>query len=334
MMLPYSVRLMCLCLEMLFLVNLAASALVLGLSGTVAKAAGRMNPHHAARWFLSLRLLPFTLSLLLTATLCVPSYLRYEQNTGREDLGLFCIAAALMGLGLVLTSVVRGALALVQGHRISRVSRMARGTQPMQPRRVADTEICVTEGNAGEPLMALVGVFRPRVLVSRRLLQALTAPQLEAALRHERAHQISQDNLKRLLMAVLPGIAPGMIRFKGGLAAVEAQWERFAELAADDYAAGGRADRSLALAETLVKVARLGNCAPPMPLASSLSAANRQLAFRVERLMSVPCGVPLRKSRGALAWRYLLLLSGMMGLLVMLPKIFSPLYPLLESLLH
>jgi hypothetical protein len=29
-----------------------------------------------------------------------------------------------------------------------------------------------------------------------------------------------------------------------------------------------------------------------------------------------------------------LLLSGMMGLLVMLPKIFYPLYPLLESLLH
>jgi hypothetical protein len=329
--LPYSVRLMCLCLEMLFLVNLATSAIVLGLSGTVAKAAGRMNPHHAARWFLSLRLLPFSLSLLVLATLCVPSYLRYEQNTGSEDMGLFCIGAALLGLGLVVTSAVRGALALAQVYRISR---MCHGTEHLRTRRMVDAEICVTDEGMGAPLMALVGVFRPRVLVSRRLLQALTAPQLEAALRHERAHQISQDNLKRLLMAVLPGIAPGTIRFKGGLAGIEAQWERFAELAADDYAAGGRADRSIALAETLVKVARLGNCGAPMRLASSLSAADRQLAYRVERLMSVPCGVPLRNSRGTLAWRYLLLLSGMMGLLVMLPKIFYPLYPLLESLLH
>jgi|GEM_PF-567886 len=334
MILPYSVRLVCLCLEMLFLFNLATSALVMGLSGTVAKAAGRMRPQHAARWFLGLRLLPTTLSLLLIAALCVPSYLRYEQNTGSEGMGRFCIAAALMGLGLVLTSAVRGAFALVQSYRISRISRMPHGTQQVQPRRVADTDIWVTEGNAGEPLMALVGVFRPRVLVSRRLLQALTAPQLEAALRHERAHQVSQDNLKRLLMAVLPGVVPGMIRFKGGLTAVETQWERFAELAADDYAAGGRADRSIALAETLVKVARLRTYEVPMPLASSLSAADRQLAFRVERLMSVPCAAPLRNSRGALARRYLLLLSGLMCLLVILPKIFYPLYPLLESLLH
>jgi Zn-dependent protease with chaperone function len=332
--LPYSVRLVCLCLEVLFLVNLAAFVAVLGLSGAVAKAAGRMRPQHAARWFLGLRLLPFTLSLLVIATLCVPSYLRYEQNTGSEGMGLFCIACALMGLGLVLTSAVRGAVALSQGCRISRMWRISHGTEPIQTRRVADTEICVTEEDTGAPLMALVGVFRPRLLVSRRLLQALTVPQLEAALRHERAHLLSRDNLKRLLMAVAPGIAPGMVPCKGRLAAVEAHWERFAELAADDYAAGGRADRSIALAETLVKVARLGNSDRPMPLASSLASNNLQLALRVDRLMSLASAAPLQKSRRPLAWRYLLLLSGMVGLLAVLPKVFYPLYRLLESLLH
>jgi len=328
--LPYSVRLICLCLEMLFLVNLAASVVVLGVSGTVAKASGRMRPQHAARWFLGLRLLPFSLSLLVIATLCVPSYLRYEQNTGSEDMGQFCIGAALLGLGLVVTSAVRGALALAQVYRISRISRISHATEHVRTRRLADADICVTEEGTGAPLMALVGVFRPRLLVSRRLLQALTAPQLEAALRHERAHRLSRDNLKRLLMAVTPGMLP----FKGGLSGVEAHWERFAELAADDYAAGGRADRSIALAETLIKVARLGNFERPMPLASSLSATDRQLALRVDRLMSVRSAAPLSNSSGRLAWRYLLLLSGMMGLLALLPKIFYPLYQMLESLLH
>jgi beta-lactamase regulating signal transducer with metallopeptidase domain len=329
--LPYSVRLVCLCLEMLFLVNLAASVLAIGLSGTVAKAASRMCPQEAARWFLGLRLLPFTLSLLVIATLCVPSYLRYEQNTGSEGMGLFCIAAALMGLGLVFTAAVRGALALAQ---IYRMSRMSRAMKPIQTRRVAGAEIWVTDEGTGAPLMALVGVFHPRLFISHRLVQTLTTAQMEAALRHERAHLLSRDNLKRLLMAVMPGIAPGMISFKGGLAAVEAHWELFAELAADDHAAGGRADRSIALAETLVKVARLGNFERPMPLASSLSASDRQLALRVDRLMSFPPAATPKKSSRPLAWRYLLLLCGMMGLLAVLPKILHPLYRLLESLLH
>jgi Zn-dependent protease with chaperone function len=313
---------------MFFLVNLTASFLVLGLSGTVAKAASRTHPQRAALWFLGLRLLPFTFSLLVIVILCVPSYLRYEQNTGSEDMGLFCIVAAVMGLGLLLTSAVRSTFALAQSYR------MSRGTRRIQLPRLAGVEVCVIEGDTCAPLMALVGIFRPRLLVSRRLLQVLTTSQLEAALRHERAHLLSRDNLKRLLMAVTPGIVPSVIPFKCGLAAVEAHWERFAELAADDYAAGGRADHSIALAETLVKVARLGNFERPMPLASSLSATNQQLALRVDRLMSVPSAAPLKKSRGPLALKYLLLPTGMMGLLVVLPKIYHPLYQLLESLLH
>ena len=65
-----------------------------------------------------------------------------------------------------------------------------------------------------------------------------------------------------------------------------------------------------------------------------MSAAHEQLALRVDRLMSVRSAIPLKNSRRRLAWRYLLSLSAMMGLLVVLPKIFYPLYGLLESLLH
>jgi Zn-dependent protease with chaperone function len=284
-----------------------------------------MRPQNAARWFFALRFAPFTLALLVIATLCIPSYLRYEDNAGSEGLGLFCLATAFMGLGLLLTSVVRAAYALAQ---LRRASHDTRGKQTSS---IADSEICVAEEDQpGDPLLALVGILRPRLIVSRRLLQALTKQQLEAALLHERAHLLSRDNLKRLLMAVTPGVLP----LFGGMASVEGHWQRFAELAADDYAAGGRADRSIALAETLIKVARLANFERPMPLASSLSASNRHLALRVDRLMAVPAARPAMQPHSPRVWRYLFVLFAITGSLAILPKVFYPLYHLLESLLH
>jgi hypothetical protein len=322
---PYSIRLICLCLEMIFLVNLTVSILVLVLSWLFFKAARRMRAKQAASLFFGLRLLPFGLSVLVVATLCIPSYLRYEQNTGSEGMGLFCLSTAWMGLALVLSALVRGGGALGQ---LRRISVALRG---MQTSCVAETEICVAdERRFGAPLMALVGVLRPRLLVSPQLLQALSTQQLEAALLHERGHQLSQDNLKRLLMAVTPCVLP----FVNVLATIERRWERFAELAADDYATEGRADRSIALAEALVHVARLSHFERRIPLASSLSAVNRDLALRVDRLLSMDAKLPQKGNRPLFAGKSLIPMILTIVLLAILSNFFHPLYELLESLLH
>jgi hypothetical protein len=47
-----------------------------------------------------------------------------------------------------------------------------------------------------------VGLFRPRIIVSRGLLSRLTAPELAAVLAHERAHAARFDNLRQWLAAL------------------------------------------------------------------------------------------------------------------------------------
>src|SRR5665647_2521347 len=83
-------------------------------------------------------------------------------------------------------------------------------------------------GCAPAPLLALVGVFVSRLAISRPVIGALSAAQMAAALRHEEAHLVSHDNLKRLLMLLAPGLLPGF----HGFDAIERGWARFTEWAA------------------------------------------------------------------------------------------------------
>src|SRR5213078_4824054 len=55
-----------------------------------------------------------------------------------------------------------------------------------------------------QPAMTLAGILRPRLLVTRRLIEALTDEELRAAVAHERCHHQSRDNLKRLAMRATP----------------------------------------------------------------------------------------------------------------------------------
>jgi Zn-dependent protease with chaperone function len=324
----YGIRLACLCLELVFLANLAVSIVVLGLSRHAARASRTMRPQRAARLFFALRLLPFLSSLGVIALLCVPSYLRYEQNVGRERVGWFCLVAAALGLTLCLTSVYRSIRVLAQLYFIEKRFRPLPRLLSKLP---ADTRLCLAEDDgSGSPLLALVGVVRPKLIVSRRLLETLSPVQFEAALRHERAHQRSRDNLKRLLLAMAPGILP----FTGGFAGIERHWERYAELAADDDAADGRIDRAVALAEALIQVARLGNIERRIPLASSLSARNLDLAMRVDRLLALNPTAPLQRRGSKVSRNSSLIFFGSVIFLALLPEALHPLHRLLESLLH
>jgi hypothetical protein len=103
------------------------------------------------------------------------------------------------------------------------------------------------------PVFAVVGVRRPRLFVSTRVLEALTPAEVEAALAHERAHLAARDNLKRLAMAS----APDLLRLFPASRALEGEWARAAEAMADARASAGDGDTALALAAGLVKVARL-----------------------------------------------------------------------------
>ena len=274
----YFIRLLYLALAAFFLVHLALGLAMWTLAPTAARLATRLKTRIAARLFFAMRVLPAVGGLLVAAGICVPSYLTFEPDTSAEEIGVACLAAAILGAAVLFASILRALRAAFASFRFAR--RCERAAHQM-PAFGAFPSMRVVERNA--PIFALSGIVKPCLLVSRNVLDALSEDQFAAALRHEQAHGSSRDNLKRLLMMLSPDIFPFVRAFRS----IERSWAKFSEWAADDCAVDGDSRRSLSLAAALVRVARLGSPRRP-ELASSLLADGDDLAVRVNRLLHEP----------------------------------------------
>lgn len=264
----YLSRLLLLSSAAFFVVQMFLGALVAWSAPRAIRRAGAMRTRRAARWLLSLRLLPAAFSATLVALLCVPSYLQFEPHIPNEEAGFVCLAAAILGSCLCGIAIYRALSALI---RSSLYLRRCVG----QESRVEGESVWIVRDSAG---LALAGILRPRLLLSERAVAALSSDELAVALRHEHAHRASRDNLKRLLILLSPAVFPG-------LRTLEQAWRKYAEWAADDWAADGNADRSAALAAALIRVARLQSGMAMPPLVTSLVEAGEDLSQRVNRLL-------------------------------------------------
>jgi Zn-dependent protease with chaperone function len=266
MMPSYFVRLLLLSSATFFIVQLLAAALVALIAPPAIRRAQTMLPHRAARFLLTLRLLPAGFSIFAVAALCVPSYLQFEPRIAGEEVGIACLAAAIFGALIGAIAISRTVAAQMHSSRYQRSGFKS---------NIEGETVWIVRQGAG---LALAGIRRPRLLISERALIELSGDQLAVALLHEQAHRASRDNLKRLLILLAPGIFPR-------LKSLEHEWARCAEWAADDRAAEGNPDRSVALAEALVRVARLQSSIAMPPLVTSLIEADEDLSQRVDRLL-------------------------------------------------
>jgi hypothetical protein len=314
MILPYTLRLVCLCLASFFLVHAALALAARCLAPAALRVAERMRAQSAARLLLALRLFPAAGALAAVAGLCVPSYLALEQEGGAEFVGLTCLAAALFGAAIWIISWARSLRAALRSHRYVRRCRRA-------------GSVWIADGTA--PFLGIAGIVRPKLIVSRSVADALDRDQLAAAIRHERAHQSSADNLKRLLLLLAPDALPCL----RGFGAVERAWLRFTEWAADDQAVSQDAACSLSLAEALVRVARLGAAAQTSPLMSHFVAASVDISVRVDRLLSPSVEAAAQKPvRIALAGAVVALPA--VVLLMAQPGTLRSVHELLERMMH
>jgi len=285
--LPYIPRLFALGLASYFLIHLALGLMVASVARPAILLGERIRPGRAARLMLALRLVPAAGAASIVALVCLPSYLWLEPDAPKEHVGVTCLAAAVAGALMWGFSLARGLRAAIDSHRTLRRC---------------------------PPLMALGGLFRPQLIVSRAVARALAPEQMAAALDHERAHWAAHDNLKRLSIALAPGILP----FAASSRTLERGWSRFAEWAADDCAVAGSPQRSLALAEALVRVARLSACAS-QPFLAHLVGDPGELAARVERLLC-----PVQPIGRETRWPSLMVLSITLLIAAILAAILQP----------
>lgn len=274
---PYLLRLTCLCLAAWFFIHLVAGLAATAVAPFAPRLVASYKARTAARVLFALRLAPFVCALVAVALFCVPSYLWLEPGATAESVGTAGMLAALLGLGVLSQSFWRGARAIIQSARFSRqCSRTAR--EEARPGDAAP--VWIVEQNS--PCLALVGMTRPRIVLSHTVLQSLSAEELSAALAHEHAHRESRDNLKRLAVIMAPDLFP----FVRSLRRLEREWAKLAEWAADDAAAAGGPLRPVTLAGALVRFARLGAASTVPAVATSMLACHHDLAERVERLLN------------------------------------------------
>jgi Zn-dependent protease with chaperone function len=307
MMLPYMLRLMALSLGCFFLIHAAFAVGMNLLASWMLALAQRRNSSSAASLLLAARLFPFLASILVVAGICVPSYLWLEPQSAVEQVGLGCLIAAFFGAVSWLIAAQRGLRAIVFSMRYARQ--------------------CLAHGTPG--VFALAGILRPRLLISRDVFRQLSHPELAVALRHERAHAASRDNLKRLLLLLAPDALP--FRSLRGLGALENAWIRFIEWSADDRAVAGDPRRAVSLAGALVQVARLRAPAEMSPLATSLVASPADLEARVNRLLNP---TPNYEQPRSLFLAMAALLFGCLLAAITAPTTLQAAHKLLEHLIH
>lgn len=212
-----------------------------------------------------MRIFPLAVSTLVAIFLTLPSFWLMERRSFDEDGTTFVLAAV-------------AALLLVIG--TARVLRAKSRTSQAVMNWVKSPgsnqkNIAAMSAAKGAPALMLVGVCRPRVMVSDLATAVLSDNELQVAIRHELGHRNSWDNLKKLLINATP--FPGM-------SGVEAAWRRAAELAADNAAVKNRQE-ALDLASALIKLSRSSQEWAEPELASGLICGSSAIGLRVRRLL-------------------------------------------------
>jgi len=326
MILPYLFRLLCLGFASFFVLNAAAGLFVRVSSKSAIRFAESRASDTAARFLFALRMFPFVLATLFVVGLCLPSYLWLEPAATAERVGSLCVVLGLLGAAIWCASIARTADSLLASLRHNRLCRSVGQETRLEGN---SSSIVVVEDEA--PLLALSGLLRPRLLISRGVLRVLSTEELDAALRHEHAHRTSRDNAKRLLLLLAPDIFP----FIRPLRLLEHSWSKFAEWAADDQAAAGDSCRALSLAAALVHVARMG-AGPRLPfLSTPLLVGDRDLSARVDRLLRADTKTLPHASKMQPGLRTAgFLLAACLAALLLTPTALSSVHELLELLLR
>lgn len=224
----------------------------------------------AARPLFAFRIAPVLISSAVVALFAVPSFLRFEPRLSDEGIGPVPLFLAIIFCALGTAGVWRVASALRRTNSL-----VASWLRNGREERVIGVPVITASGDV--PAVALTGICRSRLLISRAAAANLDAQELARAVEHEMAHLRSRDNLKKLLLQAVA--FPGM-------RALDRAWANAAELSADAEAVHSETE-ALELASALVKISKL-RALPDVPVLASglVDGPCSLLELRVDRLMN------------------------------------------------
>jgi hypothetical protein len=285
---------------LLCLVLLATFALAsLLLAGVVAIAwrAGLGRRLDSAADLLALRLLPAAGGLLIVLAVVLPAFLGCEPHRQREAAGPVLLALAAFALVAMASGAWRASRACADTRALLHSWGASRSCKFAGGQRVQLID-------AREPIVAVVGTWRPRVVAAECVVAACDPEEFQQVIAHEAAHISSRDNLKQLLLLA----CPDALAWTALGATLTRRWRAAAEVEADQRAAGHDSRKRVVLATALIKVARALGAAGRSNPVLALPMASADVAGRVQRLLAPPDPLPAARVVGKLGWFALLTL--------------------------
>lgn len=231
-----------------------------------------------AKFLFALRILPSACALLCVAALLIPAYIAYEPLHTNEVVSAKLAALALLSFAGLSLALWRGLAAW------SVTSKLIRDwLRHAEPVRIEGVEIPAYKIEHAFPVIAIVGVLRPKLFIAKTVCDLLTEEELSAAVAHEAGHLAARDNLKRWLLRACSDVLTIVPCGR----ALDRAWSESAEAAADERAARTGAHGALNLASALVKIARMAptGTSPAMPAGAFLIGRDAcGVVWRVRRL--------------------------------------------------
>lgn len=221
------------------------------------------------------RLLPVLGGLALTLFIVAPAFLRFEPVHDGEKAGPLLLALAAAGAAMLVTGAVRVARAVAMTRRL-RLRWLADAASLPPFDEATPTHLI----DVPYPVVAIIGIFHPVLVVSRKVAGSCSVDEVRLIAAHERAHLRACDNLKRLAIDGCPDV----LRWTTIGEEMATAWAASAEDAADDVATGGDHRARIALASVLLRVARMAVGGAPAPQLVSALVGLTGVERRVRRL--------------------------------------------------
>lgn len=259
------------------LLGLAVSIVAAILWRTRAIAPANLPPVARARRLLQLRLLPSVAAAAITLFVITPAFAIFEPSGGGEEVGPILQIVSVAALILIGASVASAARSLWLTRRLEH--QWLRASDPIDASRAAGLHAFVIQ--SASPMVALVGVFEPKLMAARTVVDACTPEEVACIVAHERGHFDARDNLKRWIMASLPDV----LRWTPIHNEIVDAWHHAAEDAADDAATGGHAVARAELAALLLKIVKLAPAPSWNAAVVSPFVEHHGLERRVRRLL-------------------------------------------------
>lgn len=303
-------------LAFLLIVNMGAAVLASAFWRLFSSLIKDVSANTRAHIIFGLRVGPLAAALVFVFAFVVPAYLLHEpENSGEVVSGKLALMA--------LASFVAFILAALRVLRTWHVTRQVASSWQEGAVRIEIDGIGVPVFRIVHPfpVMAVIGIFRPRLFIATQVLGLLDPNELKAAIAHEKAHLSSHDNLKRTILQICRDLV--IVPFGKNL---DRAWAENVESAADECAANSKPHAALDLASALVKLARIapqGSTRLTFSGAYLFDAHCVDVTERVRRLVKFAeeKQKPVRKRYISPSWLWPAALTGLLALLLADPRL-------------